>query len=130
MATEKPLIAVVDDDPSIVKSLARLLGSSGYAVKTYGSPLKFLESFPTEPPQCLVLDVHMPEMTGFELQDQLATQGTCVPAIFMTAHDTPQTRARARRAGCFGLLLKPFDSDALLCAIQEAVRSQEPGPQG
>ena len=128
MATGKPLIAVVDDDPSIVKSLARLLGSSGYAVKTFGSPITFLDSFSDESPQCLVLDVQMPEMTGFELHDQLAIQGAYVPVIFMTAHATPQTRARACRNGCFGLLLKPFDNEALLRAIQKAMHNQPQDP--
>jgi CheY-like chemotaxis protein len=126
MATNQPFVAVVDDDPSIAKSLARLLGAYGYKVQTFASPKNFLDTFPAEAPQCLVLDVHMPEMTGFELHDQLATQGARVPAIFMTAFDTPQTRARARRPGCFGLLMKPFDNDALLGAIEEAMKSQPP----
>jgi len=122
MATTKPLIAVVDDDPSVVKSLARALRLAGYEVAPFGSAQAFLGAVATLLPQCLVLDVHMPEMTGFELQDRLAAQDFCVPVIFVTAHDTPQTRARARRAGSFGFLLKPFDPQALFRAIAEAVR--------
>lgn len=122
MATTHPLIAVVDDDQSVVKSLARMLRLAGNAVETFGSAAEFLAALPTAPPQCLVLDVHMPKMSGLELQERLAAQESCVPVIFMTAHATPQTRASIHRAGSFGLLLKPFDQDALLCAIRAAVR--------
>ena len=124
MATTKPLIAVVDDDRSVVKSLARMLRVAGYAVETFGSAGEFLASLPAAPPQCLVLDVHMPEMSGLELQDRLAAQESCVPVIFMTAHDTPQTRERIHSAGSFGLLLKPFANEALLGAIREALNCQ------
>ena len=72
----------------------------------------------------LVLDVHMPEMTGLQLQEHLVAQGYCVPAIFVTAYDTAQTREHVRRMGAFGLLLKPFDKQALLQAIQEAITCQ------
>jgi FixJ family two-component response regulator len=124
MATTNPLIAVVDDDQSVVKSLARMLRLAGYTVETFGSAREFLASLPTARPQCLVLDVHMPEMSGLELQDRLAAQESCVPVIFMTAHDTPQTRERIHHAGGFGLLLKPFANEALLCGIREALSCQ------
>ena len=129
MATGKPLIAVVDDDPSIIKSLARRLRLAGYPVKTYGSAMEFLTALPASLPQCLVLDVHMPEISGLELHECLAAQKSCVPVIFMTAHDTPRTRERAHRAGSFGLLLKPFASEALLSAIREALFCQAPVPE-
>jgi len=124
MATTNPLIAVVDDDQSVVKSLARVLRLAGYAVETFGSAGEFLATLPAAQPQCLVLDVHMPEMSGLELQDRLATQESCVPIVFMTAHDTPQTRERIHRAGSFGLLLKPFASKALLCAVRKVLSCQ------
>jgi FixJ family two-component response regulator len=128
MATTKPLIAVVDDDRSVVKSLARTLRSAGYAVETFGSAREFLASLPASPPQCLVLDVHMPEMSGLELQDRLAAQEYCVPVILMTGNDTPQTRERAHRAGSFGLFMKPFANEALLRAIREALSCQSQDP--
>jgi len=124
MATTKSLIAVVDDDCSVVKSLARTLRSVGYDVGTFGSAKEFLASLAVSSPQCLVLDVHMPEMSGLELQDRLLAQQSCVPIILMTAHETPQTRERAHRAGSFGLLLKPFANEALLQAIRVAVSCQ------
>jgi FixJ family two-component response regulator len=120
----RPLIAVVDDDASFLRSVGRLLGTAGYAVEMFGSALEFLASLPAVSPQCLVVDVHMPGMTGLELQERLARQDSCLPIIFVTAYDTPQTREHAHRAGSFGLLLKPFDQQALLQAIGEAVKSQ------
>ncbi len=119
-----PRVAVVDVDAAVLRSVGRLLRSAGYAVETFSSARQFLSTLPTSPPQCLVLDVHMPEMTGLQLLESLGTQGYCVPVIFVTAYDTPQTRERAGHAGAFGLLLKPFDKQALLGAIEEAVGSQ------
>ena len=127
MATTKPLIAVVDDDPSVVKSIARALRLDGYEVATFGSGREFLGAVSTSLPRCLVLDVHMPVMNGFELQDQLAAEGISLPIIFVTAHDTPQTRARAQRTGSSGFFLKPFDPKALSKAIGEAVSCQPHG---
>jgi FixJ family two-component response regulator len=115
------LIAVVDDDVSFLRSVGRLLRSAGYTVETFDSAREFLASLDSSSPQCLVLDVHMPGMTGLELQDWLAAQGCRLPIIFVTAYDTPQTQAHAHRAGSFGLLLKPFHKTALLNAIGEAV---------
>jgi FixJ family two-component response regulator len=125
--TDRPLIAIVDDDASFLRSVGRLLHSANYAVKTFGAALDFLAALPDSSPQCLVLDVHMPGMTGLELQDRLVAQGHCLPIIFVTAYDTPQTRVHASREGVFGLLLKPFDKDALLNAIQDAVSCQSHG---
>ena len=122
-----PLIAVVDDDASFLRSVGRLLRSVGYAVKTFGSAQEFLASLPGSSPRCVVLDIHMPQMTGLELQDWLAAHGSCVPVILMTGYDTPQTRQRARQAGGFGFLVKPFAKQALLNAVAEAVSCQLPG---
>lgn len=120
-AADRPLIAVVDDDASFLRSVGRLLRAVGYRVEMFHSASEFLASPPAAPPQCLVLDVHMPDMTGLELYDKLTAQGSCLPVIFVTAYDTPQTRERAHQAGSFGLLLKPFDQEVLLRAIGEVV---------
>jgi len=120
-ATAPPLIAVVDDDASFLRSVGRLLRSAGYPVETFGSARQLLSSLSAALPRCLLLDVHMPEMSGFQLQERLAAQGHCLPVIFMTAYDTPQTREHARKAGSLGLLLKPFGQEALLQAIRSAV---------
>ena len=120
-----PLIAVVDDDHSIVKSLARLLRLSGYAVDTFGSAQEFLNCVALSLPRCLVLDVQMPGMSGFELQSRMKELGHAVPIVFITAHDTSQTRAAARQSGAITLLFKPFRSTVLLTAIAEAIALAE-----
>lgn len=116
-----PFIAVVDDDTPFLRSVGRLLRFAGYAVETFSSARQFLASLATKVPRCLVLDVHMPEMTGLQLQEVLATRGCCVPVVLMTAYDTPQIREQARKVGSFGLLLKPFDQEALLRAVRVAI---------
>jgi FixJ family two-component response regulator len=115
------LIAVVDDDVSFLRSVGRLLLSAGYQVQTFSSAREFLAALPSFAPHCLVVDVHMPDMTGLELLDWLRAQGSDLPTILVTAYDTPKTRDHAQRAGTFGLLLKPFDKLALMDAIDCAV---------
>ncbi len=119
-----PLIAVVDDDASFLRAAGRLLRSAGYAVEAFTSARQFLASLAGAWPRCLVLDVHMPEMTGLQLQDTLMAQNCCVPTIFVTSDDTPQMRQQARKAGAFGFLLKPFTNQNLLTAVQDAVRCE------
>lgn len=117
----KPRIALVDDDASILTGLSRLLRASGYAVNTYSSAREFLESLPEGQPDCLVLDVQMPGINGFELQARLGELGHKIPILFITAFDSPQTRAAARQTGCLGLFFKPFEAATLLEAIKQAV---------
>jgi len=114
-------IAVIDDDESFLRSLGRLLRSVGYTVNTYSSGRDFLAALSDSLPHFIVADVHMPQMSGLELLEQLASQGYSLPFILVTAYDTPQTRERARKAGCLGLLLKPFDNQELLRFIREAI---------
>ena len=118
MAANKPLIAVVDDDRSVVKAVARMLRLAGYEVGTFTSAQEFLGSLQISIPQCLVLDVHMPEMTGFQLQSRLHELGHRAPVVFITAHDTPQTRAAASQTGTIAVLHKPFGSATLLDAVR------------
>jgi len=125
MAPVAPLIAVIDDDRSIVKSLARLLRLAGYGVDTFGSAQEFLNCLALSLPRCLVLDVQMPGMSGFELQSRMKDSGHGVPIVFITAHDTPHTRAAASQSGAIALLFKPFQSTALLAAIEEAIAVPE-----
>ena len=113
---EIPVIAIVDDDPSVRRSLHRLVQAAGYPVETFASGREFLEWLPRGRAACLVLDVHMNELSGFDLQDRLA-----VPIIFITAHDDPTTRARIEKSGAAGHLRKPFDEHAVLEAIRRAV---------
>jgi FixJ family two-component response regulator len=111
-----PIIAIVDDDESVRRSLHRLVRSAGYAVETFASAGEFLAWLPRGQAACLVLDVHMKEMTGFELQERLA-----VPVVFMTAQDDPSTRTRIETSGAAGHLWKPFDETAVLDVIRRAL---------
>jgi FixJ family two-component response regulator len=111
-----PVIAIVDDDESVRRSLQRLLQTAGYAVETFASAGEFLAWLPRGRAACLVLDVHLHEMSGFELQQRLA-----VPVIFITSHEDAPTRARIEKSGAAGHLWKPFDEIAVLDAIRRAL---------
>ena len=112
-----PMISIVDDDPSVRRALNRLVGSAGYRVETFASAREFLGSTPSTRTACLVLDIYLDGMNGFELREQLEAERLAIPIIFMTAHDDAGTRERIRRSGAAGYLGKPFDGQALLDAI-------------
>lgn len=120
-----PVIAIVDDDPSVRRSLHRLVESAGYRGHTFASAGAFLDSLSRSRPACLVLDVHLDGMNGFDLQTRLVQARAEVPIIFITAHDDAGTRARLERSGAAGHLWKPFDDGALLDLIRRAVK--DPG---
>ena len=125
---EKPFtIYVVDDDPSIRRALKRLLGSVGYHTLTFDSAEALLE-FPLVQGQgCLLLDIRLPGMSGFDLQERLSSKGPKYPILFMTAHDNPQWRERAKQTGAVAFLKKPFLENKLLEAIRRCcVREAEP----
>jgi FixJ family two-component response regulator len=113
---QAPVIAIVDDDASVRRALQRLVESAGYTVQTFASAREFLDWLPQGQAACLVLDVHMDGMSGLDLQQRLA-----VPVIFITAHDDARTRQRIEKSGAAGHLRKPFDEQAVLQAIRQAV---------
>jgi FixJ family two-component response regulator len=115
-----PWIAVVDDDPSVLKALTRLLRIRSFGAKTYGSALEFLASLPGETPDCLIADLRMPGMSGLELHQYLMGRGIKIPTIIITGHDEGDTRQRCERAGTAGYLVKPIEDTALLEAIAKA----------
>ena len=120
-----PLIAVVDDDPSVRKSLERLLKAASFEATTFASARDFLERGELTPaPECLILDIHLGGMNGFELYEHLAAAGSAVPVIFITAYDDAPTRERARKIGLSGYLRKPFEQHALLGAIYRALKHE------
>lgn len=123
-----PLISIVDDDLSVRRALRRLLQSAGYSVETFASAGEFLGSSPVGRTACLVLDIRLEGMTGFELQERLAADRAAIPTIFITAHDDASTRERVQRAGVAAYLPKPFDQSALLAAIQKVVRPADTTP--
>ena len=113
---DAPVIAIVDDDASVRRSLLRVVRSAGYNAEAFASAPEFLTWLSTGRAACLVLDVHMNGMSGFDLQDRLA-----VPIIFITAHDDATTRARLERAGAATHLKKPFAAATVLDAIRRTV---------
>ena len=117
-----PLIAIVDDDPSVRKALERLLKAAGFEATSFASALEFLQGGLAASPECLVLDVHLGGMNGFELYEHLMAAGSAVPVIFITAHDDVSTREHARQIGSSGYLRKPFEQHALLGAIYRAIK--------
>lgn len=121
MPKAPPLIAVVDDEESVCKALQRLIRSAGFAVETFPSGAEFLQSVQDHEPACVVLDLHMPKVNGFEVQVQLARSGAHVPVVVMTGHDTPEARARAIGQGAKAYLRKPVDDMMLLDAINAAI---------
>ena len=121
MSTAQLLIAVVDDEDIIRKALQRLLRSAGMAVIGFASAMEFLVALPARRPDCVVLDLHMPLMTGFELMARLADMDSNLPVVVITGQDTPDSYTRAIAAGADAYLLKPVDDLVLMDAITRAV---------
>jgi FixJ family two-component response regulator len=121
MRQTAPVIAVIDDDASVRRALQRLLQSAGFTVETFATAREFLETDYWAQTACLVLDVHLPEMSGYQLQEYLAASGVPIPIVFITAYDDASTRERVNRAGAVGYLRKPFDQETLIEAIRRAI---------
>jgi FixJ family two-component response regulator len=113
------LIAIVDDDPWVRKSLERLIKSEGFRTESFASAEDFIKAGDHEETYCIILDLRLPGMSGLELQRYLATKHDSIPIIFVSAHDEPETRDEAMQAGAIGFFSKPFNDEALV----EAVRS-------
>jgi FixJ family two-component response regulator len=118
MAEPSPWIAVVDDDPAVLKALSRLLRSHAFRARTYGSGQEFLAALPAGLPDCLIIDLQMPEMNGLELQQHLVSNGIKIPTILITAYDDVALRDQA---GLVASLRKPLQEKALFDAIDKAV---------
>jgi FixJ family two-component response regulator len=112
---------VVDDDFDVRIALSRLMASAGFAVESFGSGAAFLKSVDDHEPDCVLLDVHMPDVSGFEIQEALAVGHGSIPIIVITGHDSPESRGRALGLGAKGYLCKPIDDEALLSAIDAAI---------
>jgi len=122
MVESNPIVFIVDDDPSIRKSLSLLLNSAGYEVKTFPSAKKFLESKRDIPDSaCLVLDVKMPGLSGLDLQKELKSRNYVMPIIFITGHGDIPMSVQAMKKGAVDFLSKPFDDGDLLNAVKEAL---------
>lgn len=118
---QDPIVFVVDDDAFVRDAVKRLISSVSLRVETFGSTREFLSSRRPDVPACLVLDVRLPDVSGLELQRELADADIHIPIIFITGHaDVPMT-VRAMKAGAVEFLTKPFRGQELLDAIQEAI---------
>ncbi len=126
MGKEAALLAVVDDDDDVRVALCRLISSAGFAVQTYASGSEFLHSVDDHEPDCVVLDLHMPRMSGFDVQAALAVRHAAVPVLVITGLDTPESRARALKLGARAYLCKPVADQVLLSAIGSAIGGDSP----
>ena len=123
MREVSPWIAIVDDDPSVLRALARLLRARALPAKAFASVREFLTALANGVPECLILDLQMPEMSGLELHQHLMRGGTKIPTIFITAYDSVEARQRCEAAGAAAYLLKPLQSTAFFAAIEGIRRS-------
>jgi FixJ family two-component response regulator len=115
------LLAVVEDDEDVRVALTRLVSSAGFSVETFASGAAFLRSIEDHEPDCLVLDLHMPEMSGFDVHGLLSVAHASLPVVVITGHDTPESRDRATQLGATAYLCKPFNDESLLTAIGAAI---------
>jgi len=113
-------IAIVDDDPSVLNALRRTLRIRRIQTKTYGSAQEFLAALPSGLPECLILDLHMPEMSGLELLQHLAHRDIQIPTIIITSHGDINVRERSESAGIVAVLSKPWENASLFAAIDDA----------
>ena len=119
------MLSVVDDDTSVRIATGRLIRSLGFKVEMFTSGEEFLHLGRLQETCCLVLDVHMPGMSGLQLQSHLVAAGYQIPTIFITAYPDERARTRALRAGAVDFLYKPFSEEALLSAIDLALEVGE-----
>lgn len=113
-------VAIVDDDASLRRALERLLRVQGIKSQAYPSAITFLEALPSGLPDCLIVDVNMPEMTGIELQRELLSRGISIPTIVISANDDKNIAANARSLGAAAFFVKPVPQSALMAMIDAA----------
>jgi FixJ family two-component response regulator len=121
----QPTVFVVDDDPPLRVAVGRLLNSMGLVVETFGSAEDFRRHVDQDRPGCLILDVRMPGSSGLDLQTQLTAAGYDLPVIFVSAHADVALAVRAMRAGALQVFTKPFDDQALLDSVHEALSQDQ-----
>jgi FixJ family two-component response regulator len=117
------LVAIVDDDDSMRSALQGLLKAVGLPAEAFASAEEFLKSGQHRQTACLIADIRMPGMSGLELQAKLNAEHCRIPTIFITAHGDAKMRMQALRAGAVEFLAKPFDDEALLDSVREALKS-------
>ena len=116
-----PYVAIVDDEEPVRKALKRLLRASGLEAEGYASGKDFLDASAQREPDCVVLDLHMPAMSGLQVLRSLQAARRNIPTVIITAHDAPETRDQCIAAGAAAYLCKPLDEHILLGTISAAV---------
>jgi FixJ family two-component response regulator len=119
------VVAVIDDDPSVLSGLKRLLDASDFATKVYDCGETFLDNDSVSQVSCIVLDIHLGGISGIETRRRLKAMGSKIPVIFMTAHDSAAIWREAMDAGCMAYLQKPFSGHVLVDAIRKATSVPE-----
>jgi FixJ family two-component response regulator len=114
-------IAIIDDEASVRTALGRLFAASSFAVTTFGSVRDFTKSLEDVAPDCIVVDLHMPELSGLDLQFYLRRVRNLIPTIVITAFDEPEIRKKCMDAGASGYFTKPLNGEALLRAVTKSL---------
>ena len=122
-ALDAALIAIVEDDPWVRKSLDRLIKAEGFRTITFACAEDFLNTEDRQQTHCLILDLRLPGMNGLELQHHLMIKQERIPIVFVTAHDEPEIRLRAMQAGAFAFFSKPVNDEALVSTVRSAIKS-------
>jgi FixJ family two-component response regulator len=125
--TGPPLVAIVDDEESVRRALARMLSASLFAVEVFSSGQAFLDSLTTRLPDCVILDYQMPGLTGRDVQRRLALARISLPIIVVTAHDQPALREQCLADGAVAYLAKPLQRERLVGQIKNALGMSSSG---
>ncbi len=118
---EKPVVYLVDDDVSLLRALGRRFRASGFDVETFGSARDFLDHPRSDRVACAVVDLQMPELSGFAVQELLAAEGEFLPVVFLTAHGDIRSSVRAMKGGAVDFLTKPVRGDELIDAVNRSL---------
>ena len=127
MAEPAPFVAIVDDEEPIRKALKRLMRAANLEAEGFASGAAFLDSLSTRLPDCVILDLHMPGMSGLQVLQRLQEAGLRVPVVVVTAYDEPETRRDCLAAGAAAYLRKPLEDHLLLDAVASAAKAAKNG---
>jgi FixJ family two-component response regulator len=124
MSMSRGTVFLVDDDASVRRALERLIRVAGFDVESFADAAGYLASAPPTAHACIVLDIRMPAMSGFELQSAIAGTSRALPVVFITGHGDESVRVQALQAGAVDVLFKPIDEEQLVGAIEKALEAR------